>query len=215
MDCCSAKVLETQFGPARAAAELRSYRTRGPGPTTRLLLAGLRGRYAPASHLLDIGGGIGAIQHELLAAGMARACAVEPAAAFLEANEEEARRRGHADRIEFIHADIRAATVPEADVVTLDRVVCCDPDYAGVLRLALGKARRLFAISYPRDSFVSRALVGAENWLRRLRGTDFRMFVHSPGRMHELILTAGFRPVYRVRTLVWEVAVHERKGGVR
>ena len=40
--------------------------------------------------LLDIGGGIGAIQHELLAAGAAHATSVDASAAYLEAAQRRA-----------------------------------------------------------------------------------------------------------------------------
>ena len=212
VDCCSTEALERQFGPKVAAAELRRYRRRGPGRTTRLLLKGLRGHLSADTSLLDIGGGIGALHHELLAGGVARAWAVEPSAAFLEADMAEARRQGHSDRVEFIHDDIRAAaaTLPSADIVTLDRVVCCDPDYEHLLRLSLGKARRLFAYSYPRDWGAVRAVVAVLNMQLWLRRTGFRVFVHPPERMTALIRAAGFRTVFQARTLVWQVDVYTR-----
>jgi len=212
VDCCSTEVLEQQFDPRLAAAELRRYRRRGPGRTARLLLLGLRAHLPPQATLLDVGGGIGALHHELLDYGVARACEVEPSAAFLQAAEEEARRRGHVGRVEFIHADIRqaAATVPDADIVTLDRVVCCDPDYEQVLQLSLGKARQLFAYSYPRHWLGVRAVVGLQNTLRRLRRTNFRVFVHPPERMESIIRAYGFSSAFRARTLVWQVGVYTR-----
>jgi SAM-dependent methyltransferase len=212
VDCCSTEALERQFGPKLAAAELRRYRRRGPRRTTRLLLRGLRAHLPPHASLLDVGGGIGALHHELLDWGVTRACEVEPSAAFLQAAEEEARRRGHTGRVEFIHADIglAAATVPDADVVTLDRVVCCDPDFEQVLQLSLGKARRLFAYSYPRHWFGVRAVVGLQNTLRRLRRTNFRVFVHPPERMESIIRSHGFGTTFRARTLVWQVGVYTR-----
>jgi magnesium-protoporphyrin O-methyltransferase len=212
VDCCSTEALEQQFGPRLAAAELRRYRRRGPGRSARLLLLGLRAHLPPQATLLDVGGGIGALHHELLDYGVARAWEVEPSAAFLLAAEEETRRRGHAGRVEFIHADIRqaAATVPDADIVTLDRVVCCDPDYEQVLQLSLGKARQLFAYSYPRHWLGVRAVVGLQNTLRRLRRTNFRVFVHPPDRMESIIRAHGFSSAFRARTLVWQVGVYTR-----
>jgi magnesium-protoporphyrin O-methyltransferase len=173
----------------------------------------LRGHLPNNASLLDIGGGIGAVHHELLAGRVARAWAVEPSSAFLEADVAEARRRGHADRVEFIHRDIRAAaaTLPSADIVALDRVVCCDPDYEQLLRLSLGKARRLFAYSYPRDRLAVRAVIALQNMLRQVRQISFRVFVHPPERMTALIRATGFGVVFRARTLVWQVDVYARE----
>jgi 16S rRNA G966 N2-methylase RsmD len=212
VSCCSTAGLEQQFNARLAAGELRRYRRRGPGPTTRRLLQGLRTNLPAGATLLDIGGGIGAIHHELLDRGVTRAWEVEPSAAFLRAAEDEALRRGHAGRIEFIHSDVRgaAAQVPEADVVTLDRVVCCDPDYEHLLRLSLAKARRLFAYSHPRDRWSVRTVIAAQNALRRLRRTSFRVFVHPPTRMEALIRACGFVPVFAAQSLVWQVGVYAR-----
>jgi hypothetical protein len=91
-----------------------------------------------------------------------------------------------------------------------DRVVCCDPDYGQLLELCLGKARRLFAYSYPRDRASVRAVVAIQNAMRRLRGTRFRVFVHPPGRMTALIRAAGFVEAFRARTLIWQIEVHTR-----
>jgi magnesium-protoporphyrin O-methyltransferase len=100
--------------------------------------------------------------------------------------------------------------VPDADIVTLDRVVCCDPDYEQVLRACLGKARRMFAYSYPSRLFAVRAVVALQNTLRRLRRRDFRVFVHPPERMEQIIRGSGFVSTFRARTLVWRVRVYAR-----
>ena len=152
MGCCGTEVLDHQFGTRRAAADLRRYRRRGPLPTTGLLLHGLDANLPAAATLLDIGGGVGVLHHELLDRGVSHAWEVEPSAAFVQAAGEEAERRGHTGRVEFINADVRQAadSLPTADVVTMDRVVCCDSDYESLLPIALGRAQRLFAYSYPR-----------------------------------------------------------------
>lgn len=98
--------------------------------------------------------------------------------------------------------------MPDADIVTLDRVVCCDPDYEQLLRLSVGKARQLFAYSYPRDRTVVRTAVAVENSLRRFRGTGFREFVHPPERMTAIVQASGFVTVFTGRTLVWQVDVY-------
>jgi SAM-dependent methyltransferase len=212
MSCCSSDALERQFGRGTAGADLRRYRRRGPGVTTRLLIRGIQPHLPPDATLLDIGGGIGAIHHELLERGVARAWQVDPSAAYLEAAEAEARRRHHAGRVVFVHGDMAAAShaVPAADVVTLDRVVCCDPDYEFLLDRALAKARRLFGFSYPRDRWAVRGVVTLANLYRRARGLAFRGFLHPPDRMEALIRGRGFERVFAARSPVWQVGVYAR-----
>ncbi len=58
------------YDEERASSQLRSYRRKGPIPSTRALIMVLVAEGVEGATLLDIGGGIGAIQHELLDAGL-------------------------------------------------------------------------------------------------------------------------------------------------
>lgn len=79
--------------------------------------------------MLDVGAGIGALSFELLAAGAERVTAVDAAPAYLAAVREEAGRRNVSDRLNLVLGDFVsvAGEVMPADVVTIDRVVCCYP----------------------------------------------------------------------------------------
>jgi 2-polyprenyl-3-methyl-5-hydroxy-6-metoxy-1,4-benzoquinol methylase len=81
MSCAQCEGIETQFGRAAAKRNLRRFRRRGPDKTTRLLIDALRAALedskADGATLLDIGAGVGAIHHELLDAGVARAVHVD------------------------------------------------------------------------------------------------------------------------------------------
>ena len=98
-----------------------------------------------------------------------------------------------------------------ADVVTLDRVVCCYPFYEPLLEQALQHAERGFAFSYPRDRWYVRINVWFENALRRWRTNPFRMFVHSPSLMEILVKRAGFELVSRHRTLMSSAVVFRKR----
>src|SRR5262249_27730786 len=148
--------------PAIVRRELSRYRRRGPERATRMLIQAIEARKVAAGAApLHVGGGIGAVQHALLDPGFASAMPGGPASAYLQASADEADRVGHAGRTAFRHANFRAiaSELPEFDVVTLDRVVCCDPDYATMLDGAASRARRLVAITYPRDRWPVRLVV--------------------------------------------------------
>ena len=68
MTCPHCRGVDKIFDQGTAERDLRTYRARGPGTTTRLLIAALKAAGVADLTLLDIGGGVGAIQHELLAA---------------------------------------------------------------------------------------------------------------------------------------------------
>ena len=100
-------------------------------------------------------------------------------------------------------------TVPPADLVSLDRVVCCYPQYEPLLEEALKHAQRGVALSYPRDRWYVRAAVWFDN-AKRARTSGFRMFVHPPRRIQQAIENAAFVLLRRRITLMWTLAVYSR-----
>jgi magnesium-protoporphyrin O-methyltransferase len=213
MDCCHRAVTAKQFDTTIARQDLRRFKRRGPEASTRHLLRGVLERsLPPEASLLDIGGGIGVIHHILLDRGFARAVHVDASDAYLSVAADEARRLGHADRVQFRLAEfpVEAASVPAADVVTLDRVVCCDPDYVRMLSAAASRARRVLAFSYPRPWVLTRLIVSAANGWRRLIGRAFRAYVHPPHLMKAVLENAGMRQAWTGGSWVWAVEVYER-----
>lgn len=205
--------MDRQFDATIARKDLHRFRRRGPDAVTRHLLTAVqRVQLAPGASLLDIGGGIGAIHHRLLDRGFARATQADASAAYLAAAAVEAERLGHRALVEFRHGDFRdlAGDLPAADAVTLDRVVCCDPDYRGLLAAAADHSRSCLALSYPRDRWYVRAVVAASNTWRRLWGRAFRAYVHSPVAMADVLLRAGLRRTWAGGTFVWAIELHER-----
>jgi magnesium-protoporphyrin O-methyltransferase len=215
MGCCSpfCDAAGRQFDDQKAAEEMAAYRTHGPGPTTRLLRDGLVGAGLASGVLLDIGAGFGALTFELMERGSTRAIAVDASRSYLAAATEEATRRGKTGVIEFVHGDFvhLADTLPKADVVTLDRVVCCYPYVEPLLAGAIEHASRALALSYPRDVWYARAVVAADNLKRRLKGNPFRTFSHPQTTMEQLIRRAGFILSSRRRTWLWSIDVYVRQ----
>jgi magnesium-protoporphyrin O-methyltransferase len=213
MTSCHCCAIDQEFDRRVASQDLRRFHRRGPEPATRQLLAAVQGTALPPNPtLLDIGGGIGTIHHILLARGFGRAAQVDASQAYLAVAATEAARLGHSDRVTFAHADFRAVapTVLPADVVTLDRVVCCDPDYHGLLATAADHAQRLLAFTYPRARWYTRLSVAAMNAWRRLWGHPFRGFVHPPAAMTAVLEARGLRRRWAGGTWIWSAELFER-----
>jgi tRNA1(Val) A37 N6-methylase TrmN6 len=126
MSHCQCDGIERCFNTRRVTNELKRYRQRGMAKSTRLLVEALQAQGVEGLTLLDTGGGVGAIAHLLLEDGVRQAMDVEASAAYLAAARDEVARRGQAERISFQHGDFvaLAPTIPAADIVTLDRVIC-------------------------------------------------------------------------------------------
>jgi magnesium-protoporphyrin O-methyltransferase len=161
---------------------------------------------------MEIGGGVGEIEIELLKAGAARAQNLELSPAYQQEAHWLARQAGVQGRIDWRLHDLAAhpGVVAPADLVVLHRVVCCYPDYQRLLAAAADHARRALVFSYPPRNALSRAFYGVFNLVMRLTGSDFRGFAHPPGAMLAVLEDHGFRRTYGHPSRIWQVAGLER-----
>src|ERR687894_2348876 len=104
MDRCGCdEGFAAHFDEQAARDDLERYRRRGPDRTTRMLLDLVRAYVTRGSTVLDVGGGIGVVDRELLKAGAGRAVLVDGSSACLDAARQLAREENLLDRIEFVH----------------------------------------------------------------------------------------------------------------
>lgn len=213
VDCCQCEGIASQFGAKTARRELRRFRRRGPMKSTRLLIEDLRAAGAQDASLLDIGGGIGAVHHTLIDAGAREAVHVDVSTDYIDAARDESVRLGQADRTTFIHGDFVevAPTLDAADLVALDRVICCYPDMERLVASAAQKTRRVLGAVYPRDVWWVRLSVGAVNVLMRARGSAFRVFVYRPADIDAELRRHGLGRRTLRRTVAWEVVTYDRR----
>jgi magnesium-protoporphyrin O-methyltransferase len=150
------------------------------------------------------------IHHELLGVAIARATHVEAASAYVRVAREEDARRGAEESVDYLFGDAVELSddLPAADLVTLDRVICCYPDWESLVRVSASKVGRLYAFSLPHDRWYVRTAVAISNLVRRLRGDDLRVFVHPVGEIDGMLVARGFRRIARRRTFVWHIALY-------
>jgi magnesium-protoporphyrin O-methyltransferase len=135
--------------------------------------------------VLELGGGVGALQLELLRFGAARAVNVELSPEWEAVAVELAREHGAEGQIERRLADAveDADALAPADVVVMNRVVCCYPDPDALMAVASERATRLLVVSFPRDRPLIRLINALANSWMRLRRIEFRSFVHPERRI--------------------------------
>jgi magnesium-protoporphyrin O-methyltransferase len=186
MPCCQGQDFDRMFDARRARKDLRAYTKRGArGPTRRLLdgiLASLREQGNVRFTHLDIGGGVGVLQHELARAGAVHTTAVDASRPYLEVLRLAATARGYEARQTRTEGDFTDVVdrVEPATVVTLDKVICCYPDMPTLVRASARKATALYGIVVPRDTAWVRATVAFINWfLRHALRRQFQAFAHS------------------------------------
>jgi len=213
MESCQCQGIEIKFDRKYVHKKLKKYREEGPKKTTIQLMDALRSEGVQGMSLLDIGGGVGDIQHGLLKSGAHHAIDAEGSTAYSEACKEEAERQGHADKIKHMPGNFvdLAENIPEADIVTLDRVICCYDDMPTLVNLSVQKAKKLYAVVYPRDlwwvKLVNEIYYNFRNWLT---GNPMRNYVYSTKSVEAEILKNGLKRTFHRNMGGWQVAVFSR-----
>jgi 2-polyprenyl-3-methyl-5-hydroxy-6-metoxy-1,4-benzoquinol methylase len=210
--CCCPGDYDRFFGRRFARRLAKKYRKRGLNRTSRKMADFLRERGIEDATVLEIGGSVGEIEIELLKAGAARAQNLELSSAYEEDARELAEEAGVGGRVDWRIHDIAAdpEAVEPADIVVMNRVVCCYPDYKRLLGAAADHARHAIVFSYPPRNALIRAFYGVFNLAMRLMRRGFRGFAHPPSAMLAVLEARGLRRTYDNHVGIWQVAGLER-----
>jgi hypothetical protein len=207
--CCRPGAYERVFSAKAAERDARRYRQRGLTGSARDLVE-LAGDVTGAS-VLDVGGGIGAIELELLAEGAERTTNVELSGEYEKAAATLLAERGLTARVDRRVADFVTEDVGPHDVVVMHRVVCCYPDVEALVGEGASHARRRLLLTYPQERPWVRAGVRIVNLGFRVVGWSFRVYVHPVARIREAAAAQGLAPGERRRKgFVWESAAFVR-----
>lgn len=210
--CCDPSGYRREFSERTARKNAHAYRKNGLDGTGRRLVDELRRRGVGGATVLEVGGGVGGIQLELLRAGASRATNVELSPEYESSATElasEARMTGRIERRVGDFVEL-APGIPAADVVVMHRVVCCYPYLERLLSPAAEGARRALALTFPRSRPWIRAALWMGNTWFALRRSSFRVFVHPPVEIDRIAAAHGLSPAYRHAGLVWQSVIYER-----
>jgi magnesium-protoporphyrin O-methyltransferase len=207
--CCEPHGYDAMFGARFAHHLARRYRKRGLDKTAARMVGFLAANGLQGASVLEIGGGVGDIQLELLERGASRATNLELVDSYDADARALASEAGLEGRMTRRQLDI--ATTPDAverhDIVLLHRVVCCYPDYQRLLSAAADHAGRALVFSHPPRNLVTRCLLAGDNLISWIRRRAFRAYVHDPDAMMAVAARSGWlRPTYRHRGWIWHIA---------
>jgi 16S rRNA G966 N2-methylase RsmD len=211
-NCCNPRGCDQFFSPRFARRVAGRYRKRGLDKTARRMVEFLEERGIEGATVLEVGGGVGEIQIDLLTRGAARALNLELSSAYdgeAERLLDEAGLRGRVERrLHDIAVD--PGGVEPADVVVLHRVVCCYPDYERLLSAAADHARRLLVFSHPPRNVAARMVIVMQNLGLRLMRKEFRTFAHPPAAMISVLEARGLQAGVAGGGPVWRFAGLQR-----
>lgn len=213
MDNCGCDDYATPIDADIARKDRESYHSEGPSGPTRMLLDMIKAESAEGVTLLDIGGGIGVIDQELLRTHASSAVLVEASPDYLQAARAEAQEADLLDRLEIVPGDFvrHAADIAPADIVTLDKVMCCYPGATELVDASASRAKRLYGLILPRDRWYVRWFVRLENVYKRMRRDTFRAHAHSNVAIDAQLARMGLVQRAEAFTPWWRVVLFSRE----
>ena len=211
-DCCSPKGYRWVFSERSARGEAKRYRRKGLDSTSRRIVDFIKRQGVESRTVLEVGGGIGAIQIELLKAGAAHATSIELTPTYEEVAAGLVKEAGFTDRIDrkvmdFVDA---SAQLEAADVVIMNRVICCYPDMPRLAGAAAERTRELLVMSYPRETWWTKIGLKLGNSALRATRREFQVFLHPPRDIIAVSEGHGLRTVLNQTGAFWTVAALSR-----
>ena len=211
-NCCSPKGYRRIFSERTARVDAKRYRRKGLDATSRRIVEFVKAQGVEGRSVLEVGGGVGAIQIELLKAGASHAVSVELTPTYESVALDLAEQAGVADRVERMVMDFAEADgqVQPADIVIMNRVICCYPDMPRLAGAAADHTQQVLVISFPRGSWWVRMGLGIANVMLWVTRREFHIFVHRPSEIVATSKRHGLAPVLDQRGVLWTVAALRR-----
>ena len=206
MGCCQCQGIESMFDKKAAKRQLKRYLKKGPSKTTNMLLDAIHKKGVQGLNFLDIGGGIGAIQYDLIKGGALGGTSIEASSAYIDLLKDEI---DLTEKVVFKHGDFTtiASDLDSADIVTLDKVICCYDDMDELVGLSSKLAQKIYAVVYPRDNWWTKLLLPIINFYPKIKGSSFRVFIHPTKKVEKIIFGNGLKRNFYATTLFWQVAI--------
>lgn len=210
MGCCQCQGIEKMFDKKTALKELKRFRKKGVNKTTGLLLDAILKEGIKGFNFLDIGGGIGIIQHELINKGATKGTSIDASDAYLEVARGFAHEENIANKMNYRHGDFIELSKDEdaVDIVTLDKVICCYDDMPSLVNKSSRLARKIYGVVYIREVWWTKLFLPLMNLYPKIMGNSFRAFIHPTKKVEAIIINNGLKPLFYKTTLFWQVAVY-------
>ena len=207
--CCGA---DQMFDQKTAEKQYKRFRMKGASRVTARLIEQLS-QLERGTKLLDVGGGIGAIQWWFLSNGGNESWGVDASHAYTKIAQDHANEENWEDRSHFLIGNLSDVEneIPEVDHSSLDKVICCYPDYREILSICARKTHQSIHLSYPMDGIIADVFRSLGVLFMKMKGSDFRPFVHPVKDVRAYLEELGFENRSRDLTFPWHVETWVRR----
>ncbi|MDZ7345044.1 MAG: methyltransferase domain-containing protein [candidate division KSB1 bacterium] len=217
MTCCAptSSNLEgtNQFFNTQARRMEKYFRKKGLRKEQRYLVEGIRRNGIDHGKILEIGCGVGGLHLSLLKDGAGQATGFDISEKMIETARRLAAEMGLQERTQYWQGDFvaRHDQAPLADITILDKVICCYENVSALIAYSAGKTRRIYAVSYPRESALVRRVMQASIFFLKLFRMPFHPYYHPPEQIQKWIIAEGFEKIYEQETFIWLIQVYQRR----
>jgi hypothetical protein len=94
--------------------------------------------------------------------------------------------------------------------VTLDRVICCFDDMPALVSLSAARAKRLYGLVFPRDTWWMHLFGQARTVMLALVRNPMRFYVHSASVVDAVVRAQGLERKSSHTASVWQVVLYVR-----
>ncbi len=217
MNCCNLSTEKTsgtgRYFSKRSENCLKGFRRKGLAKEQGLLVEGISRQSLAGRSILEIGCGVGGLHLSLLQKGAETASGIDLSEGMIQRATALARELSLADRTSYAQGDFveRHAGIKAADIVILDKVVCCYEDVMSLVNKSMSKATHLYALTHPRSNLIVKSMLSIPIFFGKMFRWSFHPYWHDWDAMTKSIEQSGFRPLYRNSTFFWAVQVFERR----
>ena len=191
---------------------LKKFRRKGLANEQRMLREGIGSVGISEASILEIGSGIGALHLTLLQDGASRATGIDIAEGMIATSRMLSQELKLGDRVTYHQGDFLrcSSEMQMADIILLDKVVCCYEDVDTLVEKSLALSDRIYAVSMPRSRWWLKMLISIPVILGTTFRWSFHPYWHDWNRIQLRIQSSGFIQRYSNHTMLWEVCVYER-----
>lgn len=178
------------------------------------LVSGLQEIGLEGRSILEVGSGPGDLTRLLVQLGAARARGIDLAAQTVEEARKRAAEEHLADKIEYIVGNGANQALDPHDIVVLDKVICCYPDWRELVGNTSSAARHGYGFVIPRSqgpsAFIVRAFIAILGFTLKLRRCGFKPYVHDYSQIDSHLRQRGFTRRQLYLGPIWMTAVYTR-----
>lgn len=178
------------------------------------LIRGLEEQGISGNTLLEVGCGPGDLTRRLVKAGARQAVGIDLTSDTLDEARKRTEEQGLSDKIEFTTGNGATDQLPASDMVVLDKVICCYPDWRQLIDNTSAADGKTYGFVIPRSDgwhgAVTRVFIATETFFLKFKKCGFKPSVHDYVRIHEHLTSKGFERTYIGRGPIWMAAVYAR-----